>query len=51
MVEFFALHSKQIITTGILTLVLTILQYVTVQVVKKYSVKSQVLEYRKNLVI
>ena len=37
--------------TGIMTLSLSILRYATILLVKKYAIKSEVLEYRKNLVI
>jgi small-conductance mechanosensitive channel len=51
MVDFFTFYSKQIITTGILIASLLILQYITAQLVKKYAVRSEVIEYRKNLVL
>jgi small-conductance mechanosensitive channel len=51
MIEFFTFYSKQIITTGIVTVVLTVIRYFSVKLIKKYSIKSEVLEYRKNLVI
>lgn len=51
MVDFFSIYSHEIMSTGILILSLTIFRYVTIQLVKKYAIRSEVLEYRKNLVI
>lgn len=51
MIDFFRMYPNEIIATGILILSLMIVRYVTFQLVKKYAIKSEVLEYRKNLVL
>lgn len=51
MMEFFTDYSRQLIATGIMMLTLGILRYITIKLVKKYAIKSEVIEYRKNLVI
>lgn len=51
MIEFINDYYRQLLTTGIMVLTLTILRYITITLVKKYAIKSEVIEYRKNLVI
>ncbi len=51
MIEFFNTFYRELIITGIMTLSLTIIRYITILLIKKYAIKSEVLEYRKNLVI
>lgn len=51
MIEFFNTFYRELIITGIMTLTLTIIRYITILLIKKYAIKSEVLEYRKNLVI
>lgn len=51
MIEFFNMYARELIITGVMTLSLTIIRYVTIQLIKKYAIKSEVLEYRKNLII
>lgn len=51
MIDFFQSYSRQIIATGIMILTLGILRYIIIQLVKKYAIRSEVIEYRKNLVI
>ena len=51
MIELITFYSRELIMTGIMTLSLSILRYATILLVKKYAIKSEVLEYRKNLVI
>lgn len=51
MIEFFRFYSRELIITGFMTLTLTIIRYITILLIKKYAIKSEVLEYRKNLII
>lgn len=51
MTAFFNSYLRELIATGIMMLTLGILRYITIMLVKKYAVKSEVIEYRKNLVI
>ncbi len=51
MMEFLTSYSRELIATGIMMLTLGILRYIVIQLIKKYAIKSEVLEYRKNLVI
>lgn len=51
MTEFFSNYSRELIATGVMMLTLGILRYIVIQLIKKYAVRSEVLEYRKNLVI
>lgn len=51
MIEFLNTFSRELIITGIMTFSLSILRYITIQLVKKYAIRSEVLEYRKNLII
>lgn len=51
MIDFFNTFYRELIITGIMTLSLTIIRYITILLIKKYAIKSEVLEYRKNLVI
>jgi len=51
MIAFFKLYPNEIIATGIMILSLMILRFITFQLVKKYAIISEVLEYRKNLVL
>lgn len=51
MIEFISSYSRQLIATSIMMLTLGILRYIVIQLIKKYAIKSEVLEYRKNLVI
>ena len=51
MIEFFNTFYRELIITGIMTLSLTIIRYITILLIKKYAIKSEALEYRKNLVI
>ncbi len=51
MLDFFKMYPNEIVATGIMILSLMVLRYITFQLVKKYALKSEVLEYRKNLVL
>lgn len=51
MIEFINDYSHQLILTGIMMVTLTVLRYITIKIIKKYAINSEVLEYRKNLVI
>lgn len=51
MIDFFNAYSKELITTGIVVLTITVIRYIVLQLVKKYANKSEILEYRKNLII
>lgn len=51
MIEFINNYTRELIATGIMIVSLAILRYITIKLVKKYAVNSQVIEYRKNLVI
>lgn len=51
MTDFFISYSRELIATGIMMLTLGILRYLVIKLIKKYAIKSEVLEYRKNLVI
>ncbi len=51
MIDFLNLFSRELIITGIMMLTLSILRFITIQLIKKYAKNSEVLEYRKNLVI
>jgi small-conductance mechanosensitive channel len=51
MLEFFNTYPAEIVATGILILTLTILRYITFKLVKRYALRSEVLEHRKNLVL
>jgi small-conductance mechanosensitive channel len=51
MLDFFKLHPNELIATGVMILSLLILRYVIFKLVKKYALRSEVLEYRKNLVL
>lgn len=51
MFDFFKTHPNEIIASGIMILSLMILRYIAITLVKKYAIRSQVLEYRKNLII
>ena len=49
--DFFNFYFREIIMTGIMSVSLIVLRYITILLVKKYAIKSEVLEHRKNLVI
>ncbi|WP_026976682.1 mechanosensitive ion channel family protein [Flavobacterium tegetincola] len=49
--EFFSNYLREIIATGVMMLTLSVLRYIIIQLIKKYAIKSEVIEYRKNLVI
>ena len=51
MVEFTNIYSKELISTVILFLTITIIRFIIVKLVKKYALRSQVVENRKNLII
>ena len=51
MTDFFISYSRELIATGVMMLTLGILRYLVIKLIKKYAIKSEVLEYRKNLVI
>lgn len=51
MIEFFDIYSKELFTTGFLTVTITIIRYIIVKLIKKYAVRSEVVENRKNLII
>lgn len=51
MIELLKTYAQQLITSGILIFAIIILRYITIKLVEKYAINSEVLEYRKNLVI
>ena len=51
MFDFIHSHPNELIATATMTLSLMIVRYIIIKLVKTYSIKSEVLEYRKNLII
>ncbi len=51
MIDFVHLFSRELIMSGIMMFSLGILRYITIQLIKKYAINSEVIESRKNLVI
>jgi small-conductance mechanosensitive channel len=51
MVEFINVYSKQLISTGVLFLIISIFRFIIVKLVKKYAIRSEAVENRKNLII
>lgn len=51
MTDFFDTYTQQLITSGILFLVVTVVRYFIIKLIKKYALTSEVLESRKNLII
>lgn len=51
MLDYLNQFSRELIITGVMMLTLSILRFITIQLVKKYAKNSEVIENRKNLII
>lgn len=51
MMEFVSSYPRELIATGFMTLTLSILRYIVIKLIKRYAIRSETIEHRKNLVI